>query len=201
MIKLKDQHRILIVLTSLILTLCIRAHGMQYIGISYFAQNSLNRSTSKDSGAGDIIGHTALLPLTYTYEMNFGYAWIFSPQFQWTILPHDSSTYTSSMMLANFPVGSALSNSWSWYAGPGLMFYTIKGAGGSKVLNNGTGTATFAVPDRTVTTKTITTDLGMAWKGASQRVAFGTLMESFLSTSGKRTYNLYLNWSYGFGGY
>ena len=189
------------ILCFLLLSLSVKVQAAHFVGISYFAQNSLYKSTSKDSGAGDLFGHTALFPFTYTYDTEFGYGWNFSPQLQWTLIPHDSSTYKSSMMLLNFPVGSVISNNWSWYAGPGLMYYTIKGSGGTKLLNNGTGTATFAVPDQTVTMKTITTDLGMAFKSGGLRLAFGTLMDSFLSTTGKRNYNLYLNFSLGFGGY
>lgn len=167
-----------------------------FVGLGYFSQNSLYRNTTKDTGKTELLG-TAMYPLIFGYKTTVFDDWIVTPQLQWTVMPRDTDTAKMSFLFLDLPVGGSFWDSFEWFVGPGLFWYSIAGKGGTKVMSNGTGTATFGVGDRTSTTKTVTMDLGVAFNLGANRFSFGSVSEGFLSTSGKRSYNLYLNWTYG----
>jgi hypothetical protein len=85
--------------------------------------------------------------------------------------------------------------------GVGLLNRKIQGKGGTVQLDNGTGTATFALPGRTVQSRTITFNLGSAFNYGPSRFALDLMIEGL--TSEKRSFDIMVSYAYSFstGGY
>jgi hypothetical protein len=175
------------------------ASSKYLLGFGYFSQNAMNKTTKKETGEPSLMG-TNMFPLIFAFSTPVFEGWLIEPQIQWTPAPRSTETLTSSIFVFSLAAGMVITESWNWYLGPSYYSTTLKGKGGTKELNNGTSTTTFAVPGRSVTTKTLALDIGTAVQFSSYRIAFGSLVESIMSNSGKRTYNLYLNFAYDFGG-
>ena len=79
------------------------------------------------------------------------------------------------------------------------MRQTLKGAGGLTQMSNGTGTATFAVPGRSVTTQLVTLNFGTTYAMGASNFGIDLLTEGAMSST-KRTFNLMLSYTYNFSG-
>jgi hypothetical protein len=175
--------------------------GLYYGGLGYYTQNANLRTTTNDSGKASTLGTTSL-PIVFKYDMQLGYNWFFSPELfttflypRWTGDGAERVTLTHLML----PVGAAISSSnWDWSAGIGILNTEIKGSGGTKVMSNGTGTATFAVPSRASTIRTMTLIGGLAYN-FNGRWGLDLVIEGALS-NGKRAQSLMLSYLFPIGG-
>jgi len=174
-----------------------------YMGIGYYSQNALGKTTSSTNSVPSLLGTTSY-PLNLKYDWRVSMDWYFSPQVGYTPMARSASGDSAKITLLylTLPVGqnlqSGVGTHWDWFFGPGYLQSTIKGAGGTTVLSNGTSTSTFAVPGESVTGQTITFGGGGSYNFGSSRVGLDLILEGLLSN--KRTASFMLSYAYRFGG-
>ncbi|MGE0631814.1 MAG: hypothetical protein AB7O96_05375 [Pseudobdellovibrionaceae bacterium] len=173
-------------------------------GLGFYSQNFLNETAAKNSGETGFMGTTNFL-FNVKYDIEITSDWFFSPELGHTLLPRDTSDKMAKVTITHlvFPFGQNISNSgsgtWDWYAGPGLIRYSIKGEGGTVRLNNGTSTSIFAKPGRNVTIQKVTTNIGSSYTYESSRFGLDLIIENLMSTA-KRSQSFMLSYAYQFGG-
>lgn len=174
-----------------------------YLGIGYYSQNALNKTTTSSTSSPSILG-AASYPVNFKYDWALGADWFFSPQLSYTLFPRTSAGGSAKVTILHLllPFGMNIgggSSGWDWFVGPGLIRYAISGSGGATTLNNGTSTATFAVPGDSVVMQNFTINTGGSFSSGSSRYGLDLIFEALLS-SGKRTENFMLSYAYRFGG-
>lgn len=179
-------------------------NGSFGLGGGYFSQNFMSETTSKDSGEKGFMGTSSNL-LLLKYDYGFAGDWFVGPSLDYSIFPRDTADGNAKVSILHLVLpfgknfGDARGNVWDWYAGPGLIRYDIKGAGGTTVMNNGTSTATFARPGGTSSVQKITTNFGASYTFSSNRFGLDFILENLLSQS-KRTQSFMLSYNFLFGG-
>lgn len=174
-------------------------------GAGYYSQNFLNKTSQKDDGSSGVLGEANyLLNLKYDYKITQD--WYLAPQLNYSLMPRSTPGNTSKVTITHlvFQIGKNfegghLGSTWDWYVGPGYLQYDIKGAGGTTVMNNGTSTATFAIPGSSSSTKKISTNLGASYTLERSRFGFDLIIENLLSST-KRTQDFMFSYNYQFGG-
>lgn len=169
------------------------------IGIGYLAENSMGRITKTTSGQPNAMIGTTTFPLILKYDWSLNSNWFLSPSLAYTILDRDTAGGSSKVNLWHlvFAFGENFSSGqWDWYVGPGLLSRTIKGSGGTTVLSNGNGTATFSLPGRSSTSRVMTINTGISYSFDNSRLGFELISEGLLSD--KRTFSFMLNYTYSF---
>lgn len=171
-----------------------------YVGVSYYSQNTMNKTTKSPDGKGSTMGQT-YYPIGLGYAFTAGPQSSFVPSLEYTVIPRTSPDggTKASLMMINLPYVERFGQDWDWTLGLSLIRYTLKGKGGTKVLNNGSGTATFGLPGRTVTTMNYATQLAIGYNLESFRFQLGTNILAMLSND-RRAYDLFLMLQYKFGG-
>lgn len=175
------------------------------VGIGYYSQNAISKVAVKDSGEKGFFGEI-FYPFNFQYDYKLGGSWFVAPRLSYTLFSRSSAGSTAKVTFAHlaFPFGQNFKASsgsliWDWWIGPGLMQYKMVGAGGTTQMNNGTGTATFAIPGDTVSIQKITTNLGVSVAQKNSRLGFDLMFENAFSSS-KRTQSIMLSYAYQFGG-
>lgn len=173
-----------------------------YLGLGLYAQNSFDKTTKTDDGAGALLGAYSF-PVAIRYVQSVSGSWSIAPALLYTPIPRSSggSTATTTFLHLSIPASyewSGNSREFEFFVGPGLSMYSMKGAGGTKQLSNGTGTSTYAVPGGTSTSKLVTLDFGAAWNENPHRLSFEIFVEG--AASEKRSFNLLATYMYHFGG-
>lgn len=145
------------------------AHAQVSTGLGLFVHN-LNGTTTTDDAKKSLIG-------TYYFPVQVRYATQpFWAALRWS--PYTEFTHITTLLVKNeTPDGTAkrnfvivgspftydvTENSFVSF-GPAFMYYELKGNGGTKIVNNGTGTSTFGVPSQTRTSKILMMELGYGW--------------------------------------
>jgi hypothetical protein len=174
------------------------------LGLGYYSQNALGKTTSSTDSSPGILG-AASFPLYLKYDWWVMTDWYVSPQFTYTPIARSSAggSAKTTMMMLSLPVGAnfgfTADTHWDWSVGPALVQYTVKGAGGTTVLDNGTTTATFAVPGETKTMRNITLNAGSSFNFLyAHRVAVDMILEGLFSN--KRSESIMISYGYQFGG-
>ncbi len=173
--------------------------GESKVGLSYFSENYNNISINQD---GDTANKGVVsFPLVYRYSMNFLGQFLI-PQFSYTFIPRktagDGAEVTT--MQLGFLLGQNFASSFDWHIGPNYISRKYDGKGGSTVLNNGGGSATFGVPGKTVTTKALSLIVGLGWQmTTAQNLTFDVVLESALNNDAL-TQSIVLTYFYTFGG-
>lgn len=173
------------------------------VGVGYYAQNSFGLTAKDEAGKAGFLG-PSFTPLNLRYDSNFSSEWFLSPQLSYTIVPRNLEGSTGKVSFMHFilqfgkNIKDSGSQTWDIYAGPGLIRYDIKGAGGTTVMNNGTSTATFAVPGGSSSVQKLTTNLGTSLSFGKSLFSFDIIVENAFSSK-KRTENLMLSYAYVFG--
>jgi hypothetical protein len=174
-------------------------HGF-YGGLGFYSENSLGKQTRSENGSSSLMG-VSTYPLLLKYDLQAGAAWFVSPTFTYTFLPRSSSGGSAKVTLIHlmFPFGTNLSwPGWDWSAGPGLLHHTLSGSGGTTQMNNGTGTATFAMPAQSVSVDIYTFNLGTSYQFGANRWGADLISEAVLSH--KRTFSFMVSYAYMFSG-
>lgn len=172
-----------------------------YAGIGYNSENVLGRITKSPSSASSQTG-SASYPLLLKYDLKLSETeQYFSPSLTYTPIGRsqagNAAKITSWQII--LPYGQRiLDTEFDWYAGLGLVSRTIKGAGGTVQLSNGTGTSTFARPGGSSETRNLLLHLGSAYNFGNSRFAIDLNVESALTT--KRSYDFMVSYSYAFWG-
>ncbi len=177
------------------------------VGAAYYSQNIFNAVSTADSGKTGLLGETSY-PLNLRYEMSLKSkgSWYFAPQLSYLILPRKTSddmakqTFVHLVFSFGKDFGGRGRADWDWSVGPGIMRYETKGNGGTTVLSNGTGTATFAVPGRTITIQKLTTVGGVSYSTGPSRLGIDIIIENLFSST-KRAESLMLSYAYRFGAF
>ena len=192
------------ILSILVMLISSRAfaieNGKWYAGVSYYTQNSLSKTTKSADGSKSFLGQT-YYPLGVSYAVAAGSDSAFVPTFEYTLLPRtskDGGTKATLMMLT-LPYTEKFLESWDWSVGLTTIYYNLKGKGGTKQLNNGTGTATFALPGRSVSTINFATHLAVGYNYEDFRFQLGTNILALLSKE-RRAIDLFLTLQYKLGG-
>lgn len=174
------------------------------VGIGYLSENFMNKTATKSDGSAGFLGETNYnLNLKYDYSLSSD--WFLAPQLSYTPMPRSSPGNTAKVSLLHlvFQIGQNYSSSgssgWDWYFGPGILQRQIKGTGGTVQMNNGTGTATFAIPGRSSTVQKVTSNFGSSYNFENSRIGIDLVFESFFSNT-KRTQSLMLSYAYQFSG-
>lgn len=172
-----------------------------YAGLGYFSENSLGKATQSASGDGSTLG-TGSYHLLFKYDINLADIYFFSPAVTYTPVTRDDPGGSAKVTIWQIvlPFGTNFgSSTWDWSFGPGILNRTIKGAGGTVQLANGSGVSTFALPGRSVSTQTVTLNLGSSYSYGSSRFGFDLVTEGALSA--KRSMSFMFTYSYNlFGG-
>lgn len=189
------------------LSLCAPALAFKnrafYGGVGYFSQNSLNRVANKPTGDAGLLGTNAY-PLNVKYDWAMSSDWYLATRFSFTPIARESAegSAKTTMMHLYFPIGQNFfdrgSSGWEWFVGPGIIRYAIQGKGGTTVLSNGTGTATFGLPGKSATVQNITLNTGIGMSYDFSRFGLDVIIEGAMS--GKRSENLMFTYDYRFGG-
>lgn len=110
------------------------------------------------------------------------------------LFPHKAPDQgsTANYFIIGIPFSYFVNDQLDLLMGVAFMNYTIKGDGGTTVLNNGTSQSTFALPGRTEQARTAALELGVGYKAVNIRWGLETFIESVLS-SRRRTYSLMLS--------
>lgn len=174
-----------------------------YMGISYYSQNALGKTTASATSAPSFLG-SPNYPVNLKYDWRLSLDWYLSPQLSYTPMARSASGDSAKVTLLYFvlPIGQNLGfgagSHWDWSFGPGYIQSTIKGAGGTTVLSNGTGTSTFAVPGESVTLQTISLSGAGAYNFGKSRISVDLIFEGLLSS--KRAASFMFSYAYRFGG-
>lgn len=174
-------------------------HGATDVGLGYFSQNVLNKTSQKETGEPGFLGE-ASYPLTIKRDIAFGGDWYFAPELSYTLLPRTTPGATAKVTTTHvlFQFGKNAGGDWDWFVGPGIIMYGYKGAGGTTVMNNGTTTATFAVPGKDATVIQVTSNVGGSVTFGTSRIGAELIIENLMSST-KRTQSLMVGYSYVFG--
>lgn len=190
---------------ALLLTLigaCLPSYAFKdksiYLGAGYYSQNAFNKITKSDDAKPTMWGTTSY-PLHVKYDLSIMQDWFFSPALYYSLIKRNAagSSAEITMIHLTLPFGKNFSSgdSWDWSVGPGLMQYQMKGAGGIQQLNNGGSTANFALPGRTVTVRTVTSNAEIGYNQNSFRVGMALIIEGLLNNT-KRTESFFINFNY-----
>lgn len=178
-------------------------HGSFGFGVgSYTTRSDRKVATGLRSTGTSPSSYT---PLLFRYEYELTSSLYLAPQLMLTIVPVKSQdeSYTTSVHNLSLPLGGVIGSAggvdYDWGLGVGLMYYELKGKGGSITLRNGTGTMEFALADGSKTSKLVTTQFGLAASMERHRFGLDLVFESFLSNE-KRAYSYLLGYTYRFGG-
>lgn len=170
-----------------------------YLGLGYHSESSLNKITQSQTGAKSTLG-TTTYPLLLKYDLMMSGNYFFTPKLAYTLMSRNGSgsTLKATYWHLMLPFGKNFTASaWDWALGPGIFNRTLKGAGGTVDLNNGTGTSTFAVPGTSTSSQVITFNFLTNYKIGSHHINFDFITEGLLSAD-KRTFDLMLGYLYQF---
>ncbi|MCC6277952.1 MAG: hypothetical protein IT289_08570 [Oligoflexia bacterium] len=164
------------------------AYGLKqnsfYGGIGLLS-HSLGKVANSGSGETVLVG-PLYYPLFIQSYFKLSNQWFVGPQLGYTVFgrtSNDGGTKFTYLYL-NVPFGKTFGGddgAFDWNFGPGLWVYTASGGGGTKVLNNGTSTATFGVPGTSQSSKTLSLNGGLGYSLDYFRFGADLILEGFLS--------------------
>jgi len=170
-----------------------------YGGVGYYSENFLNKVTQSANGSGSLIGETSY-PLLIKYDWKMTADWFVSPTLTYTPIPRNDPGNSAKITIWHLmlPFGQNINNTWDWFVGPGLINHAVQGSGGTVSLNNGTGSAVFALPGRTSNSQEISVNFGIAETLEVHRFALDVITEGALSN--KRAFSFMFSYAYMFSG-
>jgi len=121
----------------------------------------------------------------------------FLPEFAYSYFMDNASGSRREMVFLHYNFGYVLSPDALLRYGLSTHWYRIIGKGGTTTLDNGTGTTSFANPDKTVTTYFTTLNLGAEYfiNSKQNSIRFDLNMMSFKDFD-KRVYNYLLTYNF-----
>ena len=174
------------------------------VGVGYFSQNFMGETAQKPDGSSGFLG-AANYGIDLGYEAGLAKNWFWSVRLLYTPLPRAAEGSTADITLThlkflggqNFEGLSSKGSKFDWFVGLGILKEDLKGKGGLVQLNNGTGTATFAVPGNSSSTLNGTQSAGIGYSFGEARVAGEIVFENLFSQT-KRTQSLLISILYSF---
>jgi hypothetical protein len=153
-----------------------------YLGTGATFYN-MGKVTSSDDASTSITGQIYVPHLLLSVQFPvLGFKLM--PTFTYTPLSVKASdSITKKILTAGLIAVFETSAATDLKTGLGMLVYYVGGPGGTTVLNNGTGIATFSLPSTTNSSKSVYLDLGFGFKfGRSFRLDLDALVLSALST-------------------
>lgn len=139
--------------------------GSVFVGSGVISQYS--KRTAANSTGGTTLLATNALDLLVQGRFALGSTgWGWSPTFSLTPISKSGANAgeTSRLMTLDLRALWEPGSGFDLHFGPGLLFQTLSGSGGTVVLNNGTSTSTFGLPSGSVTTRIFYFDLGLGFQ-------------------------------------
>jgi hypothetical protein len=128
-------------------------------GIGGYFRDFFRSGRNAKDGSGSGLSLYPVIHLGACFELGDG--WALWPAAAWSPLgrggPEDATS--TRVLPISLRLRKAL-ESWEVYAGPGVSYYWISGNGGTMRLSNGSSSTVFGLPDRTVSTRMFTLQLG-----------------------------------------
>src|SRR5690606_9913906 len=121
--------------------------------------------------------------------------WTWIPEINWVLPREAGEGVTKNLIMLRTDAAWRGSDWWRLRIGTSLMVNNIKGEGGKKKMNNGSGTADFYVPSESRTSVNNTLDLGAEAFVEDFGFRFQTFIYSLLR-SDRRQYSYTLTLSY-----
>lgn len=171
----------------------------QWMAGTGILNHNLYKWTQSESGSTSFVGTSYLLPLQVRASFDVGNDWFFTPRIMYTPIGRDAPDKgsKSSILVVSLPLSQNIDDMWDWSFGLSLFMYRISGKGGSDVLNNGGGTATFYYPERSVGTKNVIAEVGISHTIGELNFGLDLFLISFLSS--RRSASLLFSINYIFG--
>lgn len=173
------------------------------LGLSYFSQNFFGETAQKEDGSSGFLGATNYA-IDVGYEANLVKTWYWSGRLLYTPLPRSAEGNTADISLTHLKFlggqnfeGAGRGNTWDYFFGFGIIKQDYKGKGGLVQMNNGSGTATFAIPGNSSSSLNGTQSLGVGYSSGDFRIATEVVFENLLNEN-KRTQSLVLSFLYSF---
>lgn len=170
-----------------------------YLGLDAYSPG-INKTTSSASAKKDSLSPFQYpLHFVYSYELSSDARLL--PQLSYTFFPKKSPEggETESHLMLKMPYQQKIGSSdFEWRAGAVFHQTSIAGKGGTKTLNNGTSTQSFAIPNSTRTSRIIAVEIGAAYEYEKLLSQVNLMMEAPLNSK-RRTYALMLSFSYNVG--
>ena len=178
-----------------------------FVGQSILSK-SVGKTTSTPTGDASLVG-PLYFPTIGQVRFQLNPFFSISPYMGFTVLGYwllprkapDGGSKESVFLLGvpfSGPIG--YSKTFEWNGGLGFEVYTIEGAGGTAVLNNGTNTNyTFGLPDASVSSKTFYWILGASALENDMRFGIDMHIHAPLSNT-RRSFDFLFSFAYRVGG-
>lgn len=168
-----------------------------YLGTGAIAHDvgkvAVDATSSSKPILGDVYTHATLMAF-----LNVGDRWDLSTHFHYAF-PYKKSPEggeSSTIFGGGLRVFYHLTEGFDVHLGPGVQFYQISGIGGTVSLNNGSGSATFALPSGSSISRIFYLDTGLGLSFGRLRLD-GLVFISNLFSSTRRSVSPVLNLSVG----
>jgi hypothetical protein len=172
-----------------------RSEHRAILGLGLVLQDSFR--SSRESALGETSPRVLTPLLTARGDWHLGGRWYLGGTLAWPLMEKPTQDKGSSTRYWPFLGHVARGfGSWEARAGLGMIFYRIQGKGGTAEVSNGSGSLTFGLPGRTVSSRVAFLSLGV---GKVVGRAVGAL-EIYLSSpfGGRRTADLVLSGGWNF---
>ena len=169
------------------------------IGLDSFAR-SISKTTTIESGKKDLLS-------PFQFPLFLGYSYQFSAEekmavdLDYTLFPKkgpDGGTEETHFLVRIPYIRKWTDSNFSWKAGVGLHQFSIKGKDGTVVLNNGSSTATFYIPDSTTTATQFLLESGIDYTFNKFKSSASLLLENPLNDK-TRSFSLIIGLVYQIG--
>lgn len=174
-------------------------HHLFFVGVNTFTRSIL-KTTHVESGTYDNFSPVQI-PLLLSYSYQLGYNSRLLIQLDYTLFPKygaDGGSQETHLLLRVPYVRPFENSTLEWKAGFAYHQTTINGGGGSTILNNGNGTATFYIPDSTSNSNSILGEIGLDYPYKKFIFETSLLVESPLNSI-SRNFSFLLGVSYQIG--
>jgi len=166
-----------------------------YAGAGALNRNSGAVATDATSSSKPLLAETyAQVSIAGFFDLGGNTS--FSPDLHYTPIGlKESDTGETTRVLAfGARLNQTISSLVDLHFGPGLMFYSISGTGGTIDLSNGAGTSTFGRPDASATSTLVYWDLGAGYSLDPVRIEFSVWVAGALSSRRTLSPALTLSW-------
>lgn len=159
--------KIVLMIAASVMIVNVRSHALQSGDLKFglgFMPLNLNETTTSDDGKAALTSAIAYPFVAQGYVRVLDQSFL-SPRIAYTAIPRKSGDGATdiSLTLISFPLSIPLgeTDGLEWTAGFGLLKITQQGNGGSKQLQNGTGTSTFYRPGYATESQMLTFETGI----------------------------------------
>jgi len=165
------------------------------VGLGYLAHNAGVAATDASSGAKPFLSDT-YTQFNISGRFTVAEAWSISPLLMLTYPAKKTAENMETTALTYFTVRGMrdFGMGFDGHFGLGVLYYELKGSGGTIQLQNGSGTATFGIPSQTRSSSLLAWDFGGGYHYQIYRVDLSLVYTSIFSST-RRALTPILNFS------